>query len=132
MDIRQLLLDVFQATSLIIVFITVLFGIRYQTIVDDIQKDVPTGELAKIREKSRLWRSFFINIFTQIIMTGMISYLFIPLVVKIVIVYDFQISVWNFDFLPTAFIFIAIYIWNFFVWTIILGFRMLKKILARF
>lgn len=128
MDLRQLLLDAFQATSLLIVFITVLFGLRYQTIIEDINKDVPTGNLAKRREKRRLWGSFFINIFTQVIMIGLISYLFLPLIFKIVRINGLQICFWNFDFLTTAFIFVTIYIWIFFIWTIVLGYKILKKI----
>lgn len=128
MDFRQELLDVFQATSLLIVFITVLFGLKYQVIIEDIKKEIPNGESAKKREKNRLTKSFFMNILTQIILLGSTSYIFLPIAVRIMVASEFRINFWNFDFLQTAYVMISIWLWVFFVWILWLAYKMIKKI----
>lgn len=130
MDLRQQLLDIFQATSLLIVFVTVLFGLRYQVIIADLNSNVPNGESARKREKSRLIKSLFMNIVFQIILLGSTAYMFLPMAVRIIMASGFRIYLWNFDFLQTAYVLISVWLWAFFSWILWLTVRMVKKILS--
>lgn len=126
MNLHQEILNIFQVTSLIMVFITVLFGLRYERIINDIDRDIPNGERAKQRELKKLWSSFYINLLPQLVFTGIISYMILPLTVRIITVSRFHL--WNFDFLITAFMVVVIWIWFFFAWALSLSYKILKKI----
>lgn len=127
MDIDKLILDTFQAINLILVFGTILFGIRYQEIVREINQEQPlNGAKGLKKRKEELKNSFWIKCFPQIILFGGLLYLFLPIIVKVF--QNCSFLFWNFNFLPTAFVFIYILIMVFFIWSIVLAVRILKKI----
>lgn len=126
MDLNKLILDAVQAVSLILVFVTMLFTLRYPGIIKDIGEDIPEGERAKKREKDRLLHSFLVNSLPPLFLNGIAAYIFLPLTIKII--KQTHISLWQFDFLPTAFVLISFWVWCFFIWSLYLGFRMIKKI----
>lgn len=130
MDLRQNLLDVFQATSVILVFVTVHFGVRYPIIVKDLDDtEFITGNNARDRARKRLWQSFRVNSLPQIILLGINSYMFLPLAIKIITVSEFK--AWDFDYLLTAYIVMTFWSWFFFIWSFILGMKLLFKIFSR-
>ncbi len=129
MDFKSSIIDSFSATSVLLVFIIMLFSIRYPQIIQDINKEVPRKEKTKEceHEKRRLMHSFLINCLPQTILLGITNYLFLPLTIHII--KNSQLSFWNFDFILTIFLFVVGWIWIFFIWSIILGLRVILKTL---
>lgn len=120
-------MEAFQASSIILVFVTILFGIRYPIIIKEItDEDIPNGELAKKREKKRIKHSFLINCLPLNFVLLWCSYLFIPIFIKILKLT--HINLFNFDFLPTSFVFVAIWIWILTLWSICLSILFAKRI----
>jgi flagellar biosynthesis protein FlhB len=121
------IIDSFSAISVLLVFIIMLFTLRYPKIIADINKEIPRKEKIKEREreKRRLKSSFIINCMPQTVLLGITAYLFLPL--SIYIIKNSQFSFWNFDFLITIFIFISGWIWSFFIWSLVLGLKILFK-----
>lgn len=126
MSLQNLILDTFQATSLILVFVTLLFGMKYPKIMSDINKENPPGELAKKRERKRLKSSFIYHCLPQLLFYSIASYLFLPLAFQVIKQSTFKI--WHFDFILTTYIVIAIWVWSILIWVIVLSLRMLVKI----
>lgn len=126
MSLQALTLDTFQATGLILVFVTLLFGMKYPKIMSDINKENPNGELARKRERKRLLSSFILHCLPQILFYAIASYLFLPLALQIVMQSTFRL--WNFNFILTAYIIITIWIWSILIWIIVLSFKMLLKV----
>jgi hypothetical protein len=122
----QYVLEAFEATSLILVFVTVLFNLKYQNIINDLNSDIESGKRAKEKQKKQFIRSFLINCCPPLLLNCSALYLFSPLSLKIIRTTNFKI--WGFDFLPTAFMFVVIWVGVFFVWTVYLSFKMLVKI----
>jgi hypothetical protein len=126
MNLNQAIKDTFQVLSLILVFVTLLFTLRYKEIVEDISKEVPEGERARNREKKRLRTSILTNCLPSFLLSGISFYLFLPL--SITIIKSSKIELWNFDFLATAFILITFCVGSFFIWSSWLGIRLLWKV----
>lgn len=116
----------FQATQLILVFITVLFGLRYDQIQKGIKEHIPDGKSAKKSLEDKLVKNFLINCLPLIIIIGTAFYLFFPLFCKIII--TSHLELWNFDLGRTSFALIEVYIFLFLVWSCILTFKLLKRI----
>lgn len=117
----------FQATSLILVFVTVLFGLRYPQIQRDIGKETPVGEKAKARLREDLWKSLLVNCTPLLVINGAASYLFSPLLVRVVRGSRFE--VWSFDFSRTSFVFIALLVLVFFLWSCYLAAQLVRGIM---
>lgn len=83
MNIHQEILNICQATSVLLIFITMIFNLRYNTIVTDIEKELPNGKKARIRERRRVLHSFLINCLPQILFSGIVFYVFLPTVFEI-------------------------------------------------
>jgi hypothetical protein len=113
--------------SLILVFVTVLFGIRYPQILEDIKKEIPAGTKAKKRHKVHLFGSLAFKGLPILIINFFSSYLFLPLVLEIT--RDYEFVLWDFDFFVSAFVFISFLIFYFFIWSLYLCIRLLIRII---
>lgn len=124
-DLDQEIQTAFQATSLILVFVTVLFGLRYPQIRDDIEEEIPAGQDARKRLRKKLCKSFLVNCGPLLLMNGAASYLFSPLFIRVLRRSRFQ--VWGFDFLRTSFLFIVVLVFIFFLWSAYLGLQLIRR-----
>lgn len=124
-ELRQDILDAFQAVSLIIVFVTVMFGIRYPTIIENLKMEIPSPPLARRRTKLKVLHSLLINCVLQLLLIGGSLYLCLPLTIRIIKEYSFKL--WNFEFLPTSFILVFVWISFIFCWCLILTIEMIIK-----
>jgi len=127
-DLSQNIKDSFDAIEIILVFIFVLFDIRYPKIVKDINADIPIAEriIARKQHHEKLIHSFLINSLPLIFINGFILYLLLPLVVQVFL--TSKLDLWNFDFLRTSLILVFIFIFIFFTWSLYLGIKYLGKI----
>ena len=126
MEFKYLILDSFSAIGLILVFISVLFDVKYKKIYEDINENIPHGDEAKKNERIRLKTNIFRNNVPIIFFSGISFYLLLPLAVKIMV--NSTISLWEFNFLATAYFFIFIWIGVVFIWSLYLCFKIIKKI----
>ena len=112
-DINEEIRLAFDAMSLLLVFVTVLFDIRYKVIQKEIEKSIPEGDKAKKQLRRELIRGILINSAPLVVITGGISYLFSPLLRKVI--EQSKLNIWNFDFFRSSFVFIVLLIFLFFL-----------------
>ena len=124
-DLNQDIQIAFQATQLILVFVIVLFALRYPQIQHEIQKDIPSGPKAQIRLRKKLQQSLLEKCVPLLLINGFLVYLFSPLFVRVILESDFEL--WNFDFARTSFVFIALLIFLFFGWSIWLTYQLFRR-----
>jgi hypothetical protein len=127
-DLNLLIKEAFDIISLILVFAFVLFDLRYPQINKELDKNIPPAELLK--ERARLGRDLrkmlLIGALPLVIIYGAILFLFSPLFIDTVTNSSFHL--WRFDFILTAFILVYIIIFAFFIWSINLAVRLIKRI----
>lgn len=126
-ELNEQIQTAFEAISLILVFVTVLFGLRYPQIQSDIQSLIPEGPKAKQRYRKTLWQSLMVNGVPLLLINGVASYLFLPLFVRVL--RESRLNLWNFDFTRTSFVLIALLVFVFFLWSGYLTIRLLTRIL---
>lgn len=126
MDLK-LIIDSFSAISVMLVFVVMLFSLRYPIIIKDMDMEIPEIEKTKKRERERkrLKHSLVVNCVPQIAAFGIIAYLFLPLTINII--NNTRLCIWNFDFIITVFMFVVVSIWFFFIWSFILGLKIFCK-----
>jgi hypothetical protein len=105
----------FEATSLILVFVTILFDLRYPKIQRDIRAEIPLGDKAKGRHREKLWQSLLVNCAPLLLINGAASYLFLPLFIRVL--QESHLELWDFDFSRTSFVFITLVVFVFFLWS---------------
>jgi hypothetical protein len=118
----------FQATSLILVFVTVLFGIRYERIRTDIRKPVPPGPEDRRDHRRWLFRSLVANCGPLLLVNGLSCWLFAPLLLRVL--KQSRFAVWDFDFARTSFVLISLFVAVFFAWSCVLTIQMARRIMA--
>lgn len=126
-DLDQEIQRAFQATSLILVFVTVLFGLRYPQIQDDIEEEIPAGQDAKKRLRKKLCKSLLVNCGPLLLINGAASYLFSPLFMRVLRRSRFEL--WSFDFSRTSFVFIVVLVFVFFLWSGYLAAQLIRRII---
>ena len=128
MDITQTIKDAFDVISLMLVFVFVLFDIRYPQIIRDLEKQIPISERKQEREnhKRHLRRSLWFNNVPLIVVNGILLYLLLPLLVSVV--QSSTVALWRFDFAKTSFVVVFLFVLVFFLWSVILGLKLLKRI----
>jgi len=113
-------------TSLILVFVTVLFGISYPQVQDDISEEIPPRSKAQKRHRTHLLRSLFRNGVPVFVVSGFTLFLFLPLAVRIV--QNYQFTIWDFDFSASAFMFVVFLVMLLFGWCSYLCIRLVIRI----
>jgi len=112
--------------SLILVFTTILFDIRYPQLQKDIESEIPAGPIARKRHKDILVKSFLLKSLPITIVNGAAFFLFLPFVVEIL--QNSRFAPWGFDFVISAFMFIAIFELLFALWAGFLSMKLLLRI----
>lgn len=125
--LRGQALDSLQALTIFVAFVTVLFGLRYPAIAAALGKQLSGSDKPRAREneKKELRRLFWSQCAPLVLLTGIPTYLFLPLSVRIV--RESSFSLWDFDTLKTGFVLLAGYLAVFFGWCFYLGIRLAWK-----
>ncbi len=126
-DLDQEIQAAFEAISLLLVFVAVLFSTRYPQISEDRQL-APTenGADARRRLRDRLRRSLLVNCLPLVLINGAVFYLFLPLAVRIV--RESVFDPWGFDFPRTSFLVIAGLVLFFLAWSAYLAVQLGTRI----
>lgn len=118
----------FDALGLILVFVTVLFGLRYGPLARDLDTTTPPREVEhqRMRYRRMLWRSLSTNCLPLVVVNSAAVLILLPVLVEIVHHGDWSLSI---DALAqNTFLFIFGMISVFFGWSLYLTYRLLKKI----
>lgn len=107
----------FDALGLILVFITVLFGVKYSTIWEDLKSTIPdpARRIDRRQHRQRLWKSIMSGCAPLFVVTGAAWTLFLPLFIHVA--GDEPFHPWNRDVTQNAFLFVAGMTGIFFVWS---------------
>ena len=126
-NLAQEIQAAFQAISLILVFVTVFFGLRYSRIREHLGETIPAGPEARKQLRRKLAESLLINCAPLLLINGITSYLFAPLFVQVLKESNFEL--WDFSFTYTSFIFIALLVFIFFLWAGYLAVQLVRRII---
>lgn len=123
---RDIILDVFQAVSVMLVFVTVLFGIKYPKLLEAIEKEPPVGDKALERFKEELRRVLFLDCGALIVMTLLVLYTLLPLAIEVF--RRKEIEFWSLNVLPMAYVVVTLGVLGFAVHEVVLAYRLIQKI----
>ena len=105
-----MILDTFQAVGIIIVFVTLLFGMKYTAIVNALTEECPEGPKAKSSLKRRLRSSIATDCLPVLFLTSISLHVLLPLAVEILRLRE--VSIWSLDMLPFAYIVITLWVFG--------------------
>jgi len=126
-NLQEQALLAFQALTMFVAFVTVLFGIRYTSLLataTDALPDASTSEKRKNEQKRRR-KVLWVQGLPLVSLTGVSVFLFLPLAIRIVDHHQFRL--WNFDLIIEAYVFLAAYMFIFFIWTLVLNIQIVIK-----
>lgn len=116
-----------QATSVLLVFLTLLFTLRYPEIAADLQME-NLGE--KVKERAKRVRELKVRVITHLLPVVLggasLSWLQAPLVGRIVA--ESRLELWSFDILPTAIVMVEVWVITITVWSLALTILLMRKI----
>jgi len=119
----------FAATSLILVFVLALFDLRYAGIRRALEREAPAGEHARQVFRQELLATLVKACGPPLIVSLIAFYLFLPMVVRVIRVSEFDL--WDFNFTRTSFVFVAGLVSVFFLWSLYLALSVLRRIRAK-
>jgi hypothetical protein len=126
MDLRQEILDGFQAASLLLVFVVMLFTLRYPTIISALNRELPNRAKPAERQSVRQeYRSILvIQCLPLLVTSGIVTYLMVPLAARTVVATDLRL--WKSGFLEQGYVLVTA--WNavFFVWAVVLSVQVIR------
>jgi len=126
-DISSRVGDVFDSISVLLVFVSVLFGVRYPEIQKELDGNPPAaggGTTQKEYQKGIL-TTFLIRCIPVLVLSGVIAFIFTPLTLDVLRSTDVDLG--DFDPILTAFVVICLLLWSLFIWAIVLAIRVFCK-----
>lgn len=127
-ELNSILNDSFDAISILLVFVTVLFGIRYPEIKTVLDEPLETGKPKALeRQKKNIKSVLLIKWIPVLAMNFIVVYSMTPLAFNTIS--QSSISFFNFDFIRTTFVFIWYFNIAFFLISILLSVKLIQKIL---
>ncbi|MFP7335198.1 hypothetical protein SFC23_17785 [Shouchella clausii] len=126
-ELNLTLNDTFNAISILLVFVTMLFSIRYPEIKEILDEPLQTDKPKALeRQKIKVKRDLFSKWLPVVILNLIVVYTMTPLAFKTLV--QSSLSLLNFDFIRTTFILIWFFIIVFSTSSIILLLKLCKKI----
>lgn len=118
------------AISVVLILVTVVFGLKYPLIARDLRAQEPLREQTKARQRFRahLWVSVLTNGVPLLLLVGGSAYVLSPLTWAIVTHCRFR--PWGFDVVITAFVLINGALWALFAWALTLTTLLIRKALG--
>lgn len=117
MSLRRQALDSLQVLTIFVAFATVLFGIRYPTILAAATRPLPDAAKAEERKIERRRRRAVMRgqCLPLLVLIALPAYLFVPLSTRIARASEF--NAWDFDPVTTGFIALTVYLLLLLVWS---------------
>lgn len=129
-NLHNEILEIIQAISILLVFVTSLFTLKYTKVTKLISKKSSEYRQKSDKEKyiTDLKSSIIVDMLPQLILTLAISILLVPVVISVQAC--FIVSFKDIDILVSLFIIIVICIWSIGLWNIKLLWSIITKIIA--
>jgi hypothetical protein len=125
--LNSILNDSFDAISILLVFVTVLFSIRYPEIKAVLDEPLQTDKpIALERQREKIKSELLIKWIPVTTLNFIVVYSLTPLALKTI--NQSKLSLFNFDFIRTAFILIWYFIIAFFLGSIFILVKLICKI----
>ena len=120
-------LEAIQVLTVFVAFVTVLFGIRYSSLLSAAGDPLPDANKPDQRKNARKARRsvLWVQSLPLVLLTGISAFLFSPLAIRIVDHGQFRF--WNFTLVTEGYVLLTVYMFVFFVWTIVLTTRISLK-----
>lgn len=115
----------FDATGLILVFVTVWFGLSVQAVHGELELGIPAGSHARKERRRKIMRTFLIHCAPLLAAYATTAYLFLPITTSII--EESEFSVWDFDFQRTAFVIVHFTLVLFLAYSVWLARRLGRK-----
>lgn len=126
-ELNIILNETFNAISILLVFVTVLFSIRYpeikEVLDEPLQKDKPK---ALKRQKNKIKKDLFSKWLPVVILNLIVVYTMTPLAFKTLV--QSSLSLLNFDFIRTTFILVWYFIIAFSISSLTILIKLYKKV----
>lgn len=118
----------FTTLGLMLVFVFVLFDVRFPQITAKIEAEIPDKSLVRAREIHRreLRKCLWQKSAPLAAVYAAVVYLMLPLLVQVIA--SSRLDLLHFDFLRTGFVLIFLFALGFFVWSLLLAARLIAKI----
>jgi uncharacterized BrkB/YihY/UPF0761 family membrane protein len=126
-DLDTQALDAFQVLTIFVAFVTVLFGIRYSSLLSAASDPLPETNKPDQRKNARKTRRIvlWVHSVPLALLTGISAFLFLPLAIRILDHGQFRF--WNFDLVTEGYVLLTAYMFVFFVWTLALTMKISIK-----
>jgi hypothetical protein len=108
--------DSFDAASLLLVFVTVLFGIRYAEVHQLLDASAEQNPKARSRQRANIVSGIVGKLAPFLVLAMLPAFIFLPTTVEAIRSSDFHL--WNFDLVVTGFVAVACLMWGFVLWGI--------------
>lgn len=126
MELNRIILDTFQAISIILVFVTVFFSVKYPIIVEIIREDVPKRKPIDYQKFiNRIKQSFVVDCLPLLFLVSVSFYILLPLAVKII--RSGEILFWSYEVLTMAYLAITMWVFLLLLWVLNLTYKLITK-----
>lgn len=125
MSLRDQVLQTFDALNLLLVFLSVLFGIRYSEVIDCLTEEIPYGDNAIRRLRNRTRVIFWTGCVPVMVISIGASLLFLPLAFEVLSTCRF--SPWYFDPIVSGFVFVEGISIGLALWMMFLSVQVIRK-----
>jgi hypothetical protein len=127
MSIREQAEGVFLALSILLVFVSLLFTLRYPEITQDL---IPEDLGEKQREKRRRVRELKTRLVSHLlpVVVGSVTLVWLLAPLTIDILGESQLDLWGFDVVLSAVVLVELWVLGLAIWSSILTIRMIRKI----
>lgn len=125
-DLNSVLESSFDGISLLLVFVTVLFSLRYPEMIDILEERIEKGKPKNLEKQIQtIQKGILVKWLPVVCLTFIVAYSSAPLAIEVI--KSSRIELLNFDFVRTSFILIWYVNIGFFVGSIVLLLRLFKK-----
>lgn len=125
MSLRDQVLQTSDALNLLLVFLSILFGIRYGEIIACLKEEIPAGLRSACRLRSRVITILCTGCLPATLISLLATYLFLPLTCEVLTTYRF--SPWRFDPVISGFVLIEAIMMALTLWMLVLSGKVINK-----
>jgi len=104
-DLNSILESSFDGISVLLVFVTVLFSLRYPEIISILEEPIEKGKPKNLQKQKReIKKGLFVKWLPVVCLTSIVVYSSCPLAIEVIM--SSQIDLLDFDFVRTSFVLI--------------------------
>jgi hypothetical protein len=125
-ELVEELTDLFDVFAVLLVFTTVLFGLRHEELNRLLEKELPAQTKANERLRGELRAGIWGKAVPFTLLSSLLAYLFLPMSVEIWS--RSRLNLWEFNVIATAFFWIVVMLWGVATWGAWTVWRLYKRV----